>query len=65
MNPMVRPDDGLYYCSYFLCYLDEIFCVSPVTGSVTDWLDKYLKFNNGWVGELYIHLGLKIKNKRL
>ena len=40
LNAEIRPEDGVKYYSYLLCYVDDILCIQHNADTTLDWLHK-------------------------
>ena len=59
----IRPDDGVQYCSYLLCYVDDILYIHHNTDAILEWLHKLFPLKKGyWEQDLY--LGVKLHKTR-
>ena len=57
----VRPDDGVSYYSYILCYVDDILVIHHDARPIIDRIDKFMKLKEASVGDPGIYLGTKLK----
>ena len=39
-KPEIRPEDGVKYYSYILCYIDDILCIHHNADSMLEWLHR-------------------------
>eukprot|EP00804_Cyclotella_cryptica_P019398 CCRYP_006588-RA/>CCRYP_006588-RA protein AED:0.13 eAED:0.13 QI:0/0/0/1/0.75/0.6/5/0/864 len=65
MKPEVRPDDGVAYYAYILCYVDDILSIAHNAEDVLRRLDKYFMLKPGSLGDPDIYLGAKLKKMKL
>ena len=65
MKPMVRPDDGLQYYAYVLCYVDDVLAIGHDVENVLKMIDKYFGLKPGSLGDPNQYLGAKLKKMRL
>eukprot|EP00804_Cyclotella_cryptica_P012025 CCRYP_004483-RA/>CCRYP_004483-RA protein AED:0.49 eAED:0.49 QI:0/-1/0/1/-1/1/1/0/77 len=65
MKPEVRPDDGVAYYAYILCYVDDILSIAHNAEDVLHRLDKYFMLKPGSLGDPDIYLGAKLKKMKL
>ena len=65
MKPEVRPDDGVAYYAYILCYVDDILSIAHNAEDVLRRLDKYFMLKPGSLGDPDIYLGAKLKKMTL
>jgi hypothetical protein len=59
MREAVKPNSFQYW-EYLLCYVDDVFVVSHHPRSVTDNIEKYLRFKPGSSALLTHYLGANI-----
>ena len=60
-----RPDDGVEYYSYILCYVDDILVLHHDSMSVLTKIDRFMKLKPDSVGDPDIYLGAKLKLMQL
>ena len=61
----IRPDDGVEYYSYILCYVDDILVIHHDSMSVLNKIDKFMKLKPDSIGDPDIYLGAKLKLMQL
>ena len=64
LKPEIRPEDGVKYYFYFLCYDDDILCIHHNPDSMLEWLHKSLPLKPGFDNP-DIYLGAKLCKTRL
>ena len=64
LKPEIRPEDGVQYYSYLLCYVDDILCIHQNADAVLEWLHKSLPLKPGF-GNLDMYFGAKLHKTRL
>ena len=60
-----RPDDGLWYYSYVLFYVDDCLCIRHDAEECIREIDKYFPMKEGSIGNPDIYLGAKLRQVRL
>ena len=60
-----RPDDGLWYYSYVLFYVDDCLCISHNSEECLWKINKFFPMKEGSIGDPDIYLGAKLKQVRL
>ena len=60
-----RPDDGVWYYSYVLFYVDDCLAIRHDATEVLKELDKYFPMKEGSIGDPDIYLGAKLRKVRL
>ena len=65
LKPETRPDDGVRYYSYILCYVDDILCIHHDAMKVLGRINKYLPLKSESVGDPDIYLGAKLRQTQL
>ena len=48
LKPEIRPEDGIKFYSYLLCYVDDILCIYHSADSMLDWLNKFFPLKPGF-----------------
>ena len=64
LKPEIRPEDGVKYYSYLLCYVDDILCIHHNADAMLDWLHKSFPLKLGYC-EPEIYLDVKLCKTRL
>ena len=64
LKPEIRPEDGVQYCSYLLCYVDAILCIHHNADAMLQWLHKSFPLNLGF-GNQDMYLSTKLCKTRL
>ena len=64
LKPEMRPEDGVKYYSYILCYVDDILCIHHNADSMLQWLLKSFLLKPGF-GKPDMYLGAKLQKTRL
>ena len=64
LKPEIRPEDGVKYYSYLLCYVDDMLCIHHNADAVLEQLHKSFSLKLG-VGNPDIYLGAKLCKTRL
>ena len=64
LKPETRPEDGVKYCSYLLCYVDGILCIHHNADAVLEWFHKYFPLKLGF-GNPDMYLSAKLCKTRL
>ena len=60
----IRPEDGVKFYSFLLCYIDDILCIHHNKDSMLKWLHKSFLLKLGF-GKQDINLGAKFHETRL
>ena len=63
-KPEIRPEDGVKYYSYLLCYVDDILCIHHNADSMLERLDKSFLLKLG-SGNQDMYLGAKLHKTSL
>ena len=64
LKPEIRPEDGVRYYSYLLCYFDDILCIHHNADSMLERLHVSFPLNLGF-GNPDMHLGVKLHKTML
>ena len=64
LKPEIRPEDGVKYYSYLLCYVDDILCIHHNADSMLEGLHKSFLLQLGF-GKPDMYLGAKLHKTRL
>ena len=64
LKPEVRPEDGVQFYSYPLCYVDDILSVHHNADAVSQWLHKSFLFKPGF-GNPDMYLSTKLCKTKL
>ena len=57
--------DGIYYYSYILCYVDDIMVIHHDARPILDRIDKFMKLKESSVGDPDMYLGAKLKTVQM
>ena len=60
-----QPDDGEWYYSYLLFYVDDVLCIHHDAKTILHKLDKFFQMKPGSMGNPDISLGAKLKKVQL
>ena len=60
----IRPEDGVKYYSYLLCYVDDILCIHHNADAMLEWLHKSF-LNKPGFGNPDMYLNAKLHKTRL
>ena len=60
----IRPEDGVKYYSYLLCYVDDILCIHCNADTMLERLHKSFPLKPG-LGNPDMYLGAELCNTRL
>ena len=63
LKPEIRPEDRVQYCSYLLCYVNDILCIHHKDG-VIQHLHQFILLKQGF-GSHDMYLGAKLHKTRL
>ena len=64
LKPEIRPDDGVKYYSYLLCYVDDILCIHHNADYMLEQFHKSFPLKSGF-GNQDMYLGAKLQETRL
>ena len=65
IKPEQRPDDGVWYYSYVLFYVDDCLAIRHDATECLKQLDKYFPMKENSIGDPDIYLGAKLRRVRL
>ena len=54
LKPETRPEDGVQYYSYLLCYVDDILCIHHNADTMLEWLHKSFPLKPGLINQTCI-----------
>ena len=64
LKPKIRVEDGVKYCSYLLCYVDDILSINHNADTMLEQLHKSSQLKLGF-GNPEMYLGVKLHKNRL
>ena len=64
LKPDIRPEDGLQYYYFILCYVNDILCIHHSVDAVLQQLHQSLPLKLGFCSQV-MYLGAKLHNTRL
>ena len=63
LKPKIKPDNGVKYYPYLLCYVDDISCIHHNADSILEWLHKSFMLKLGF-DDHDMYLGTKLRKTR-